>query len=67
MPKKSKKYGVTTDEIMDYLKENVPTHEDFIVLALIQLLVHKKVITDNEAKQVVKIDPFRQSHLYARA
>ncbi|MBI2483627.1 hypothetical protein HYV71_00380 [Candidatus Uhrbacteria bacterium] len=116
MRKKSKKYGVTTDEIMDYLKENVPTHDDlkqfatkedlkqfatkedlgrmrsdiidFVdkklldlkgdiiilmktedqkLLALIALLVQKNVISDREAKQVVKIDPFRQAHVYAKA
>lgn len=70
MVKKSKRYGVTTDDIMDYLKGDLVVlmkTEDQKVLALIQLLVQKKVITDGEAKKVVKIDPFRQSHIYAGA
>ncbi len=88
-----KKYGVSNDEIMDFLKETMVTKDelkleigkfrsdmiDFIskenlnmkadivtmlktedqkVLSLIQLLVHKNVISDGEAKAIVKLDPF---------
>lgn len=56
-------YGVTTDEIMDYLKDNMVTKDELQVSLnkqKLEIIDHIKVITASEAKGIFQMEPFPQ-------